>query len=810
MELHGADEKTKQFPPETDGVREYDTLSDLHTLHTAKERIEELRKQCPGQRYHIQLVHIWNVEEMVSEYGIPFVLEVIRNQVALLKKAYQDFGRSVIMARVQRETILIFLQWDSDSEVDVHIRDMYQWLVDCYSGRNEYMKPQLTVSVCHAKEDEDLEETLQHAGYAMLFGRRNGMPVAVYEPHMHSDVELTAEAALKEELNGEQFIHYDTEFLSVAVSLLASSRDLDSSTDMVLQKIGWRFAFDEVILVEFTGTANMVATNRWTREEGIDREESQEISFDTWDGFFVGFDENGINVAVSVEQERFSDRDKDFFRMMKIGAFINILFYSNEKPAGYISCVNREPVEEWSEEAINTLVQLSKITASFVSLRRQKKKNKKKIEALSRETLTGLYQYEAFQKKVKKALYRFDRNKAYAITYSDIVNFSYLNENFGYDEGNKVLKEFARRIRSDREDRVLACRLEGDRFVAFSTGDSNEEIINRVSGINGDFSHYLMESYPRSDLRIATGVYFIEDPSTKLFTMIDSANHARKNVKRQYYENNIAVFTQELKDQRQRVQEVVGSIHDAIKEGMIEAFLQPKFSMNSLEVVGAEALVRWRNPDGSYRYPDQFIPILEEAGFIVDVDFCVFEQVLRAIKRWQQDGKEPVPVSVNFSRVHFRNKQAYEKITSMVEKYGVDPGYIEIEITESILSGDRANLYQQMSALRDFGFKIDIDDFGTGYSSLNMLMSAPVDIVKVDKSFIDNYETVEQKEYINQIGNLILSAKKDILFEGVETQEQIGVLTNYGYDHAQGYFFSKPIPLEEFERKYIYVKEKVS
>lgn len=158
-----------------------------------------------------------------------------------------------------------------------------------------------------------------------------------------------------------------------------------------------------------------------------------------------------------------------------------------------------------------------------------------------------------------------------------------------------------------------------------------------------------------------------------------------------------------------------------------------------------------------------------------------------------------IPISVNFSRVHFRNADAYEKIIRLAKQYGVDPKYIEVEITESIFSSDRANLYNQMSKLRENGFKIDIDDFGTGYSSLNMLLFAPVDNVKVDKSFIDRYETRDEKEYINQIGNLILSAKKKIIFEGVETEEQVLLLTGYGYDWAQGYLFSKPVPVPEFE-----------
>ena len=187
MECQTVEEKVNRLRPEENGIREYDTLKDLYTLETAKQRIEELRRQCPGQRYHIQLIHILNVAQMVSEYGIPFVLAVIGNQVALLKKEYQDFGRSVVIARVQRETILVFFQWDSDSEVDIQMKDLYQGLVDCYSGRNEYCRPQITVGVCHAK-DEDLEEVLLCAGNALRFGRKNDMPITVYEPYMYSEV----------------------------------------------------------------------------------------------------------------------------------------------------------------------------------------------------------------------------------------------------------------------------------------------------------------------------------------------------------------------------------------------------------------------------------------------------------------------------------------------------------------------------------------------------------------------------------------------------------------------------------------------
>jgi len=217
-------------------------------------------------------------------------------------------------------------------------------------------------------------------------------------------------------------------------------------------------------------------------------------------------------------------------------------------------------------------------------------------------------------------------------------------------------------------------------------------------------------------------------------------------------------------------------------------------------VIGAEALVRWHNADGSLKYPDQFITVLEEVGYIVNVDFCVFRQVLDSLKRWKEEGRRRLPISVNFSRVHFRDQHFGDKILAMLKEYEVEPEYIEIEVTESCISGNPMGMVQQMTQLRENGLKIAMDDFGIGYSSLGMLIDANVDIVKVDKSFIDHYETDQEQQYINRIGQLVRAAGKDIIFEGVETRQQVEFMRDYGYDKAQGYVFSKPVPILEFEK----------
>lgn len=778
---------------------EIDLLTGVYTRQAAEERIRKLIQKDSGCSYHLALLRLWNMNEFIEEYGTAFVMAMIQNYAVILRKYYSNHGDEAVIGRVQKDAFMVFLRCSDAKAVERQAAIVYDRLKSSYFGRSRDIHPQLTLAFCHEEAGMcDLSAALRHVGSALECGRASGKSVVFYEPSMTDEYEPYELLQSDTKLEGENLAHYDMEFISFAVSLMSNSRNLDSGVDMLLLRIGHRFDFDEALVSEFEGDGLVRMTNKWTREQGVLEELDDLVSMDEWDGFVSGFDENGINFVPDITKHSFSDRDREFFEEKKIMGFFNILLYSNDRPIGYLSCSCRDRRREWSEETKNSLIQLGRLMASFVSLRRQRKMERKRIEYLSRDELTGVYLYKAFKRKVKKLLGEFDETKVYAVTYSDISNFSLLNETFGFEEGNHALREFSHRMLTGNEANVFVCRLEGDRFVSFSYREDRDEIVDRVRKVNTEFAAYLAERYPQSDFHISTGIYFVESPDMPLNTMVDAANHARKNVRRQHHDS-IGIYTNALWERRNQIQVVIGSIHDAIRSGEIEAFLQPKFSMSARTVIGAEALVRWRKNDGTYRYPDQFIPILEESGFIVDVDMCVYEQVLRVLAGWQRQGRPMIPISVNFSRVHFRNSDAYKKIIRMAKQYGVDPKYIEVEITESIFSSDRANLYDQMSKLRENGFKIDIDDFGTGYSSLNMLLFAPVDNVKVDKSFIDHYGTKDEKEYINQIGNLILSAKKKIIFEGVETEEQVLLLTGYGYDWAQGYLFSKPVPVQEFE-----------
>lgn len=430
--------------------------------------------------------------------------------------------------------------------------------------------------------------------------------------------------------------------------------------------------------------------------------------------------------------------------------------------------------------------------------------DKKVIEKLSTtDPVTLLYNRAAFITfctQMLKDMYNPD--ECFAIVYSDINDFSYVNENFGYEAGNKMLFDFAEVIRNCSIT-IIGCRIYSDYFVSLYHAPDREALIDSIAERNKTFTDLQKEKYPSSDIKISAGIYFIHSADEDITIAIDNANLARRSVKGSS-DVPSGIYTDRMRLKRSHDQTIASEIWNAINTGAIELFLQPKFDMETRKIIGAEALSRWRNPDGSYKMPYEFIDVLENIGHITHLDFYMYEQVLKHLAKWKSEGKPLFPISINFSRKHNNNPDFVDRINRLAEHYGVDKSLIEVEITESSFTQDVKNLFANMKRLRDYGFKVDIDDFGTGYSSLSVLMNAPVDIVKVDKVFIDDIvENELARDYVNHICRLIKSTKKDIIFEGVENEQQAEILTNGGNKMAQGWLFDKAIPVEEFEKKYL-------
>ena len=233
-------------------------------------------------------------------------------------------------------------------------------------------------------------------------------------------------------------------------------------------------------------------------------------------------------------------------------------------------------------------------------------------------------------------------------------------------------------------------------------------------------------------------------------------------------------------------------------------FLLPKFSLEGRRVIGAEALARWSNADGTYRSPADFIPILEKTGHITDLDFCIYTNVLQTLRNWKKKGIPMIPISVNFSKHNQSFVKFDERISRLAEQYNVDGRYLELEVNEAMLAEDRASASNSIKDLKRRGFTITLDDFGSGNESLSMLITAPVDHVKIGRNFLKNIGTSKtEQEYVRCMCDMIASVHKDAVFEGVETEEQAEFLRSCGFTTAQGYLFERPIPIAEFEKKYL-------
>ncbi len=455
-------------------------------------------------------------------------------------------------------------------------------------------------------------------------------------------------------------------------------------------------------------------------------------------------------------------------------------------------------------KAVNKVVGRITSIQKLKNLTRKINKDSEYISYLiETDSLTGLFNRKGFADQAKDILENRDERLVYGLVYSDINDFSYVNENFGYEAGNKMLKDFAVCLR-ETETNLIGCRIYSDFFIGIYRAETREELIRSIEQRNVNFANLQKEQYPASDIRISCGIYIIPNGENDINAAIDNANLARRSVK---HSSNIicGMFSPRMKIQKVHEQTVCNELHSAIETRHIEMFLQPKFHLESRTIIGAEALARWRNEDGTYKLPYEFIPVLEKVGYIDELDFFIYGEALSTLERWKRDGKELIPISVNFSQHHISQPKFVDSIVKTADNYDVDKSNIEIEITESSFSGDTQTLFSVMGRLRSYGFKVSIDDFGIGYSTLSVLMNAPVDIVKIDKSFIDNIEKSKiDRDFVSNMCSLISTANKDIIFEGVETDAQAEILSTNGYTKGQGWLFDKAIPVDDFDRKYMY------
>lgn len=413
------------------------------------------------------------------------------------------------------------------------------------------------------------------------------------------------------------------------------------------------------------------------------------------------------------------------------------------------------------------------------------------IEAPRIDAATGLLGKEAFFDEAAAYL-RHSGARDVSIVCFDVDHFKLFNDLHGLDCGDELLRYLGRALalRFSPDGAQPLARLAADTFALCATGIRPERVERILVDISSECPNGI-------DAIVRAGVYRIEDPASPVSIMCDRAVIALRTVKGSYFDR-VALYDPGMREALVLEREVVAGIESALREDRIELFLQPKCNIRTGKIVGAEALARWRHPERGIVAPSEFIPLIERNGLVRSLDLRVWEKTAAWIRGLIDEGVQPVPVSVNVSRADIYLVDVAAELHALVERYGIEPSLIEVEITESAYSERPDRIVAAFDELAERGFTVLMDDFGSGYSSLNMLKDINVDVLKIDMRFLDRDDR-RSKDIMESVIRMARWLDLPVIAEGVETREQVNFLLDVGCSYAQGYYYARPMEAAAFE-----------
>lgn len=402
--------------------------------------------------------------------------------------------------------------------------------------------------------------------------------------------------------------------------------------------------------------------------------------------------------------------------------------------------------------------------------------------------LKNMGRLRRFRRNVNNLLFSAKNNVG--IIHFDIRKFKIVNDLYGEKFGDEVLYFIRRKLKESCQEGQYFINVRSDVFMVVMEYEKEDELVEFIQKLDAKIN-----SFKNVKLQFSYGVYTVEDREMELRQMEDRASMARRAAKDSIL-TNILFYKEQFKELLYNRKFIEENMQAAINERQFMMYLQPKYSIAKNEIIGAEALVRWRHPERGMIYPNQFIPVIEENGFVKKVDYYIWAEACRFIKKCEASGVAPCPVSVNVSRIHLKDNECIEVLSDMIESSGISKNLLELEITET---ADDLQISRKALQLKEEGFTLLMDDFGSGYSSLNVLLETPFDVIKLDRKFMENMMVSDKGRLI--LEQVVLMAGKldlGILAEGVETKEQVELLRNIGCDQVQGFYYAKPMPEDDF------------
>ena len=423
---------------------------------------------------------------------------------------------------------------------------------------------------------------------------------------------------------------------------------------------------------------------------------------------------------------------------------------------------------------------------------------------MATDKITGLYYYDDFKEQSQKLLKRLDF-KCLIVT-MNIVNFKYINEHYGYETGDKLLKKVATDFYQKSNRYAIGCRIHSDRFAFLGRAETVHASVLKAEMEREAkmFASAIAEEMGIIDLRFNMGVYVIEDNSESVSESLDKAEMARKKNLEDYQEW-VTIYDTVMQNEYLQKKEVISAFQNAIRTKQIKVLLQPVKNVMENRWEEVEVLARLIGHDGNLISPSAFMPYLDKNGMISELDCTVLERSCQLLKKWKDDGKKPFPININIAGVDLKEDVIYERMRNIVEEYGVDKRLIGLEIKESAFRENGEIVKQRLNELRLEGYRVCMDDFGSGYTSITELATLSVDMIKFAIPFVHN--CIASKKGTTMLKGMIGIFQKiniPCICKGVENMLQERLLRECGCKMAQGDVLEPAMDVEKFEKRFIY------
>ena len=442
-----------------------------------------------------------------------------------------------------------------------------------------------------------------------------------------------------------------------------------------------------------------------------------------------------------------------------------------------------------------------KLISFYDVTKRQNLKNELSFMAYY-DSVTGLYNRNYFIQKLKDYLDRAEKERTIvSVLMIDIDDFHKINDGMGIIYGDEVVQDFGIFLRELLNDKIIGSRFDGDIYALAIYDPAGQTRVDSICDIIKERTSkpFKLTNGSEVSFTVSIGVSEYPEGGTGALELINGAEIVMLKAK-EAGKDTIKFFDTTVLNEFKNSIDIENRLKIAVNNMDFYLNFQPQFNSVTQTLRGVEALIRWKNPDGKVVSPGLFIPLAEKTGSIIAIGDWVLDTAIRIFTEWKKKYDYDMILSVNISSIQYKRSDFVTKVMSTVNKYGLDPSKLELEITETVLIDDMKTVFEKMDELRDFGIRISIDDFGTGYSSLQYLKSLPADTLKLDKTFIDSAENDNSTKII--IETMIGMSKKlgfETVAEGVETKEQLDILENMGCDIIQGYYLGKPVSDEEIE-----------